>query len=49
VYVTEAYEKEMRIYASEAVKASYGQATGMFGIDLDLETTPTINEYMAPN
>lgn len=47
--VTEAYEKEMRIYASEAVKTSYGQATGMFGIDLDLETTPTINEYMAPN
>ncbi|KAI4907815.1 hypothetical protein J4E90_009222 [Alternaria incomplexa] len=47
--VTEAYEKEMRIYATEAVKASYGQATGQFGIDLDLNTAPTINEYVAPN
>ncbi|KAG9189200.1 hypothetical protein G6011_06068 [Alternaria panax] len=47
--VTEAYEKEMRIYATEAVKASYEQATGQFGTNLDLKKTPTINEYMAPN
>ena len=47
--VTEAYEKEMRIYATEAVKASYGMASGQFGIDIDLENAPTINEYVAPN
>ncbi|KAM0325746.1 hypothetical protein ACHAQA_007046 [Verticillium albo-atrum] len=47
--VTEAYEKEMRVYASEAVKASYGQSSGQFDVKIDLETTPTINEYVAPN
>jgi 2-polyprenyl-6-methoxyphenol hydroxylase-like FAD-dependent oxidoreductase len=47
--VTEAYEKEMRVYATEAVKASYGQAEGQFGVKIDLENTPTINEYVAPN
>lgn len=46
--VTEAYEKEMRVYASEAVKTSYGQATDMFGAKID-ENTPLINEYVAPN
>jgi 2-polyprenyl-6-methoxyphenol hydroxylase-like FAD-dependent oxidoreductase len=47
--VTEAYEKEMRVYATEAVKASYEQATSQFGIELDLKNAPTINEYVAPN
>lgn len=47
--VTEMFEKEMRVYASEAVKASYNQATGMFGAKIYLDSTPTINEYVAPN
>jgi len=47
--VTEAYEKEMRVYGSEAVKASYGQAKGQFGVEIDLKTTPIVNEYVAPN
>lgn len=29
--VTAAYEQEMRIYGSEAVRASYGMATSQFG------------------
>ena len=33
--VTAAYEKEMRVYASEAVKASYGMAKAQFGITID--------------
>lgn len=33
--VAAAYEKEMRVYASEAVRASYGMAKGQFGIDID--------------
>jgi 2-polyprenyl-6-methoxyphenol hydroxylase-like FAD-dependent oxidoreductase len=47
--VTEAYEKEMRVYGSEAVKASYEQAKGQFGVEIVLKTTPTVNEYVAPN
>ncbi|KAF1937037.1 FAD/NAD(P)-binding domain-containing protein [Clathrospora elynae] len=47
--VTETYEKEMRVYASEAVKASYGHAEGQFGVKFDPENTPTINEYVTPN
>lgn len=47
--VTAAYEKEMRVYASEAVKASYAIAEGQFGVKIDLDTTATINEYVAPN
>ncbi|KAI2475872.1 UbiH 2-polyprenyl-6-methoxyphenol hydroxylase [Pyrenophora tritici-repentis] len=47
--VTEAFEKEMRIYASEAVKASYGHAVGQFGLEGDLEDKPTLNEYITPN
>ncbi|KAI0458289.1 hypothetical protein F5B21DRAFT_21946 [Xylaria acuta] len=39
--VTAAYEKEMRVYASEAVKISYGLAKSQFGILID-ENTPTI-------
>jgi 2-polyprenyl-6-methoxyphenol hydroxylase-like FAD-dependent oxidoreductase len=33
--VTKAYEGEMRGYASEAVRTSYGQATVQFGISID--------------
>lgn len=47
--VTEAYEKEMRVYASAAVKESFGQSESQFGIKIDLENTPTIQDYMAPN
>lgn len=39
--VTAAYEKEMRVYASEAVKASYGMAKIQFGISID-ENSQTI-------
>ena len=33
--VTAAYEKEMRVYASEAVRTSYGLATTSFGVKID--------------
>jgi len=39
--VTAAYEKEMRVYASEAVSQSYGMAKGQFGITID-ENSPTV-------
>ena len=39
--VTAAYEGEMRIYASEAVKASYGMAKAQFGISIT-ENSKTI-------
>ncbi|KAF1952164.1 FAD/NAD(P)-binding domain-containing protein [Byssothecium circinans] len=39
--VTAAYEKEMRVYGSAAVKASYAQAEGAFGAKIDA-STPTI-------
>ncbi|EMC93839.1 hypothetical protein BAUCODRAFT_212083 [Baudoinia panamericana UAMH 10762] len=39
--VTAAYEKEMRVYGSEAVKASYNQAKNQFGVVID-ETTSAI-------
>ena len=39
--VTAAYEKEMRVYASEAVRSSYGMATKQFGVHLD-ENSPTV-------
>ncbi|KAH7346933.1 hypothetical protein BKA66DRAFT_433192 [Pyrenochaeta sp. MPI-SDFR-AT-0127] len=47
--VTKAYDDEMREYGSAAVKESYAQATGQFGVEIDFETTPTVNEYVAPN
>lgn len=47
--VTAAYEKEMRVYATEAVKASYAHAEGQFGVKIDPGNTPTINEYVPPN
>ncbi|KAH8719256.1 hypothetical protein GQ44DRAFT_712434 [Phaeosphaeriaceae sp. PMI808] len=39
--LTEAYEKEMRVYGSEAVKKSYTYATGQYSIRID-EDTPVI-------
>ena len=39
--VTATYEKEMRVYASEAVKNSYGMATAQFGITID-ENSKTV-------
>ena len=39
--VTAAYEKEMRVYASEAVGASYGMATSQFGVIID-ENSATV-------
>jgi 2-polyprenyl-6-methoxyphenol hydroxylase-like FAD-dependent oxidoreductase len=33
--ITAAYEKEMRVYGSEAVKTSYGMARTGFGVNLD--------------
>lgn len=39
--ITAAYEKEMRVYASDAVKTSYGMAKGQFGVSID-ENTATV-------
>ncbi|TKA70819.1 hypothetical protein B0A55_07430 [Friedmanniomyces simplex] len=39
--ITERYEREMRVYASEAVRSSYGMAKMQFGIVLD-EKSPTV-------
>jgi 2-polyprenyl-6-methoxyphenol hydroxylase-like FAD-dependent oxidoreductase len=41
--LTAAYEKEMRVYATAAVKQSYAQASGQFGTTID-ENTPTIDQ-----
>lgn len=40
--VTAAYEKEMRVYGSEAVAASYGMAVSQFGVSIDEATSPTV-------
>ncbi len=39
--VTAAYEREMRVYASEAVRTSYGLAVAQFGVLID-ETSETV-------
>jgi 2-polyprenyl-6-methoxyphenol hydroxylase-like FAD-dependent oxidoreductase len=39
--ITAAYEKEMRVYGSEAVRASYGMAKSGFSLELD-ENSPTV-------
>ena len=39
--VTRAYEEEMRVYASEAVRTSYGLATQQFGVLID-ENSKTV-------
>ncbi|KAI0148627.1 hypothetical protein GGR57DRAFT_515318 [Xylariaceae sp. FL1272] len=46
--VTAAYEKEMRIYASEAVRTSYGMARGQFGVTID-ENSAAIRRSQTPN
>lgn len=40
--ITAAYEKEMRVYGSEAVKTSYDGATSRWGIKIDPATSPTV-------
>lgn len=40
--LTGEYERGMRVYASEAVHASYTTAVAQFGIEIDEETTPTV-------
>jgi 2-polyprenyl-6-methoxyphenol hydroxylase-like FAD-dependent oxidoreductase len=40
--VTAAYEREMRVYGSAAVKASYAMAAAQFGVTIDEETSPTV-------
>lgn len=40
--ITAAYEKEMRVYGSEAVAKSYGMAEATFGSKIDEATTPTV-------
>jgi len=40
--VTAAYEKEMRVYASDAVHQSYSGAVRQFGIEIDEDSTPTV-------
>jgi len=39
--VTAAYEREMRVYASEAVRSSYGMAKAQFGVSIDANS-PTV-------
>ena len=39
--VTAAYEKEMKVYASDMVRASYDMATTAFGIKID-ENSQTV-------
>ena len=40
--VTAAYEEDMRVFASEAVKKSYGLAVPLLGITIDEASTPTV-------
>ncbi|OAK96986.1 FAD/NAD(P)-binding domain-containing protein [Phaeosphaeriaceae sp. SRC1lsM3a] len=40
--LTKAYEEEMRVYGSEAVKQSHAQASGQFGSQIN-ENTPTVS------
>jgi 2-polyprenyl-6-methoxyphenol hydroxylase-like FAD-dependent oxidoreductase len=36
--ITATYERDMRVYGSEAVKASYGMAKTQFGVSIDEDT-----------
>jgi hypothetical protein len=38
---TKEYEEKMRVYATQAVKSSYGMATSQFGVLIDEKTSPT--------
>lgn len=40
--VTAAYEKCMRVYASEAVRISYGLASDLMNITIDESSTPLV-------
>jgi hypothetical protein len=40
--LTADYEKQMKVYGSEAVKTSYKIAQGAFGASIDEDTTATI-------
>ncbi|TPX14520.1 uncharacterized protein E0L32_005212 [Thyridium curvatum] len=40
--VTAAYEKEMRVYASQAVAQSYATGKKSYGFNIDEETSPTV-------
>jgi 2-polyprenyl-6-methoxyphenol hydroxylase-like FAD-dependent oxidoreductase len=40
--VTAAYEKEMRVYGSEAVGISYNMAVAQFGVKIGVEKSPTV-------
>ncbi|EME41120.1 hypothetical protein DOTSEDRAFT_74591 [Dothistroma septosporum NZE10] len=40
--ITAAYEKEMRVYGSEAVATSYGMATSQFGVKIEEGVSPTV-------
>jgi hypothetical protein len=40
--VTAAYEKGMRVYASEAVRSSYGMAEMQFAVKIDVDSSPTV-------
>lgn len=39
--ITSAYEKEMRVYGSETVATSYGQAESQFGVKITRDS-PTV-------
>ena len=41
--VTAAYEKEMRVYGSQAVHDSYTFSISQFGVNIDEKTSPTVN------
>jgi 2-polyprenyl-6-methoxyphenol hydroxylase-like FAD-dependent oxidoreductase len=40
--VTAAYEKDMRVYGSEAVHQSYSMAVAQFGVKIDEESSDTV-------
>ena len=46
--LTAEYEKEMRVYATEEVKKSYGQATSSLGVKIDSTKQTLEGEYTAP-
>lgn len=40
--ITAEYEEKMRVYASEAVAASYGMASAQWGVKIEEGVTPTV-------
>jgi 2-polyprenyl-6-methoxyphenol hydroxylase-like FAD-dependent oxidoreductase len=40
--ITAEYEKDMRVYGSEAVRMSYASAAGQWGVTIDPDTCPTV-------